>query len=573
PVQPPAPVEPPDALRAAAADWYPDVTDDELRTLLRRYVRGAMRLVTPLRIADVVGRVDDGRYADQVDGVPAILDGPIPARRTEPGHVSIIWRDHVRNWATVDLGTDRPARADDAAGVLAQAGANRLRALLAAATGYAQDHRQRAVPVAMLAPFTHRPSVADIAEIVVNPADVGDPRLAALLVWLTGHPEGSSIRIGYPGRQADLPSRPPGAIADDPNRLTGPQARSLAAAGRYARWTEPDGDSWFSSVIAAARDVDDPPDEVGLVAGMTPVELRQYLATQLDASPGIAARLRALGPEQYYRLRAALLTPGEWVPGLIELAPELLGVRVLEYGPDGPDRPAEPVDLHLVRTARHYLPALRARRTAQTPAGLEAGTVERLAAADLDLSNSMAAALASAPAAASVGTGVAWVMAVLDRLGVPRAVDDGSDPDDARALANRFHGSFQATTVDQLYGLEPGSVTAATVETGIGLPWSVLLERRGDGTVTLVGPPRGDGPGIVTFDPAAPPPEVPADGLRLIVDRLTGHLAQVDSSGVLMGAGPATELPVSPEASVVGLPVSPSASVADRPAWPDVSDP
>ena len=160
---------------------------------------------------------------------------------------------------------------------------------------------------------------------------------------------------------------PPPAF-DDPNQPRPNQLVALRDLGRYASWTPPDGDCWFTSVIRAARNSPDQSGIIGELADMTPTELRRGLATLLDNSDELREELRANATDDadYDRFRAMLDTPTQWGHHLFDdffaRVPDLLRIRLVVTNVDGtpvsfgpPDAPV----LYVVRTPNHYLPALR----------------------------------------------------------------------------------------------------------------------------------------------------------------------------------------------------------------------
>ncbi|WP_198347891.1 OTU domain-containing protein [Plantactinospora sp. KBS50] len=167
------------------------------------------------------------------------------------------------------------------------------------------------------------------------------------------------------GRNSEVPSSLE-LSEGDPNRLTPEQTATLGALNLHARWTAPDGDCWFSAVLAAARDVESPSPEIARLALLDPTGLRRYLSAQIDRNPRIEQMLRtaATSPDDYARFREDLLTPGQWAHHLFDYllahAGELLGVVIHVHGrsPSAPP-PAGPTVLHLVLGINHYLPALR----------------------------------------------------------------------------------------------------------------------------------------------------------------------------------------------------------------------
>ncbi|MEW2444550.1 OTU domain-containing protein [Micromonospora marina] len=190
---------------------------------------------------------------------------------------------------------------------------------------------------------------------------------------VAGQPERVGPRLPTPGpgpfdRQGS-PAAVPRDVPDDPNVLSAAQVDGLVRARRYARWTEPDGDCWFSSLVAAARDVDAPTPAVARLAADDPVRLRWRLAAAIDGHAEVDAWMRDLArdPADYARFRDDLRIPGRWAHHLFDvlfgLAPRLLGVEVFIHHPQTRgDVPADPNVLQLLLTHNHYLPALRADR-------------------------------------------------------------------------------------------------------------------------------------------------------------------------------------------------------------------
>src|SRR6266568_2959657 len=160
--------------------------------------------------------------------------------------------------------------------------------------------------------------------------------------------------------------RPPSSLVD-PNEPLEDQVSALRDLGRSAAWMPVDGDSPFSSMIRAARAEAGRSEIFGVLAGMTPTELRAWLgdlfSSVVRAAPAEAGRsaildvlagmtpteLRAWlgdppeGSDQEQRLPEVfpvehpvfpplLGTPGEWdhhlSDGFFEIAAELLRIQL-----------------------------------------------------------------------------------------------------------------------------------------------------------------------------------------------------------------------------------------------------
>jgi hypothetical protein len=155
---------------------------------------------------------------------------------------------------------------------------------------------------------------------------------------------------------------------DDPNYLAREQVDALVRARLYALWMPPDGDAG-SSVVAAARDVDNAPQPIKDLAAMSPAQLRQRLSDEIDSDSTIRQALRSSARHEadYQLFREKLVEPGQWAHHLFDIlfdhAPRLLSVVVHVYHPgESVPAPAGADVLELVQTPDHYMPALRADR-------------------------------------------------------------------------------------------------------------------------------------------------------------------------------------------------------------------
>ena len=160
----------------------------------------------------------------------------------------------------------------------------------------------------------------------------------------------------------------PAELAPGPNRVSDAARVVVAGLGRYAAWTPPDGDCWFSAVLRAARDVPNPPPPIAALASLTVMGLRRLLGGQLDGDDVQRTRLRALArdPADWDAFRGVLEQERQWThpvfDGFLELAPQLLGIRIHVINLDGSERvhgPAGAAELFVLRTSNHYLPLLR----------------------------------------------------------------------------------------------------------------------------------------------------------------------------------------------------------------------
>ena len=160
----------------------------------------------------------------------------------------------------------------------------------------------------------------------------------------------------------------PAELAPGPNRVSDAARGVVAGLGRYAAWTPPDGDCWFSAVLRAARDVPNPPPRIAALASLTVMGLRRLLGGQLDGDDVQRTRLRALArdPADWDAFRGVLEQERQWThpvfDGFLELAPQLLGIRIHVINLDGSERvhgPAGAAELFVLRTSNHYLPLLR----------------------------------------------------------------------------------------------------------------------------------------------------------------------------------------------------------------------
>ena len=83
-------------------------------------------------------------------------------------------------------------------------------------------------------------------------------------------------------------------LADE---LTADQRASLGQLRLFARWTPPDGDCWFDSVIRAAQDVPNRqrPRDVSLIARLNVMQLRARLLQLFNRDDAIHRDLGGAG--------------------------------------------------------------------------------------------------------------------------------------------------------------------------------------------------------------------------------------------------------------------------------------
>jgi ppGpp synthetase/RelA/SpoT-type nucleotidyltranferase len=175
----------------------------------------------------------------------------------------------------------------------------------------------------------------------------------------------------------------PGApeTSDNPNQPNAGQAARLRRLGRFARWTPPDGDCWFASIIRAARDVANPTPAMAALAKLDPQRLRDLLAQRLDrAGDPLGDQLRTR--PGYPQFRRDLVTAGQWThpmfDDLLRDAARLLDIQIIIVHPGGGQEILESnaagPPLYLAHTPNHYMPALRQPAPVQGPARTAAPT-------------------------------------------------------------------------------------------------------------------------------------------------------------------------------------------------------
>ncbi len=172
-------------------------------------------------------------------------------------------------------------------------------------------------------------------------------------------------------------SASPRVSSSDANNPSADQEQKLRELGRSAARIQPDGDCWFTSVIEAARNHPDHLGVLGILAGLSPTGLRGLLSHRLEAdSARRAAMLALVGNDEaeYGAFLQLLRAPGGWAgglfDGLLEMAPDLLGIRVVVIMEEGnliSRGPSDAPTLYLVHTVNHYMPALLPDASARLP--------------------------------------------------------------------------------------------------------------------------------------------------------------------------------------------------------------
>jgi hypothetical protein len=173
--------------------------------------------------------------------------------------------------------------------------------------------------------------------------------------------------------------RVPNTDEVEPNRLNARQRQTLRRLGRYARWTPPDGDCWFSSVLRAVDDLPQRPSDLSGIPRLAVGELRSIMAEHAATDPVLADGLRSLYEgntrETYEQFVAGMRTRAHWESDgyerVLYLAGRLLGLHIVVIDPagrlvnTGHDNPNARLDLtdgrpviYLVQGTNHYLPAL-----------------------------------------------------------------------------------------------------------------------------------------------------------------------------------------------------------------------
>jgi hypothetical protein len=179
-------------------------------------------------------------------------------------------------------------------------------------------------------------------------------------------------------REFGQPLRPPAPDLDaaDPNRADAGQMAALDRLHRYARWTPPNGDCWFTSVLRAARELPEPPPAVADIDVHDPTALRALIHDRLVNTPEWVELLTlSQGESEYQSFLGDLVTPGRYgnqmFDFVFDMAAEFLGMRIVVLDRDGLRHDfGNGPEIYLVHNGNHYMPALPDRRPG--PSALDA---------------------------------------------------------------------------------------------------------------------------------------------------------------------------------------------------------
>ncbi|MGI5239315.1 hypothetical protein [Dactylosporangium sp. CA-139066] len=132
----------------------------------------------------------------------------------------------------------------------------------------------------------------------------------------------------------------------DPNRIDTGQQAALGRLGRYARWTPPGDDSWFVSVLRAARELAQMPPALAGIDVHDPDALRALIHDQVADAPGLSEDNGFLVDQMFD----------------VPMAAQFLGVQIVVVDRNGRQHVfgAGPA-IYLVRNGNHYMPALPSR--------------------------------------------------------------------------------------------------------------------------------------------------------------------------------------------------------------------
>ncbi|WP_344619780.1 hypothetical protein, partial [Dactylosporangium salmoneum] len=129
----------------------------------------------------------------------------------------------------------------------------------------------------------------------------------------------------------------------DPNRIDTGQQAALGRLGRYARWTPPGDDSWFASVLRAARELPQMPSALAGIDVHDPDALRALIHGQFADAPGLSSDNGFLVDQMFD----------------VRMAAQFLGVQIVVVDRNGRQHDfGAGSAIYLVRNGNHYMPAL-----------------------------------------------------------------------------------------------------------------------------------------------------------------------------------------------------------------------
>ncbi|MFG2044840.1 hypothetical protein, partial [Dactylosporangium sp. NPDC048998] len=154
----------------------------------------------------------------------------------------------------------------------------------------------------------------------------------------------------------------------DPNRIDTGQQAALGRLGRYARWTPPGDDSWFASVLRAARELPQMPSALAGIDVHDPDALRALIHGQFAGAPGLSEDNGFLIDQMFD----------------VPMAAQFLGVQIVVVDRNGRQHVfGAGSAIYLVRNGNHYMPALPSRPVARMDAGPSALEVSDGAVVDV----------------------------------------------------------------------------------------------------------------------------------------------------------------------------------------------